>query len=197
MNWRWHYQFGIFCQIDAHPIIDRCSNVNFMVSPAFTEIRFFLFSLLENYFLAEISPTKSFYCMQFFKGLRLSVQLVFTSRNPRNPQYTYQYGVVCRPIFTALAIQFAIHFWREHSSLRKVKITNCSINLSVRLKTFIHGKNPIFEGGESTDEQQQQQRTAWRYSDKDTLEWPELGPIYTYTMMPGKHQTPYDKLNLR
>ena len=39
--------------------------------------------------------------------------------------------------------------------------------------------------------------TAWRYSDKDTLEWPELGPIYTCTMIPGEHQTPCDKLNLR
>ena len=39
--------------------------------------------------------------------------------------------------------------------------------------------------------------TAWRYSDKDALEWPELGPIYTCTMLPGEHQTPCDKLNLR
>ena len=39
--------------------------------------------------------------------------------------------------------------------------------------------------------------TAWRYIDKDSLEGPELGPIYTCTMTLGEHQTPSDKLGLK
>ena len=39
--------------------------------------------------------------------------------------------------------------------------------------------------------------TAWRYIDKDSLEWPELGPIYTCTMTIGERQTPSDKLGLK
>ena len=39
--------------------------------------------------------------------------------------------------------------------------------------------------------------TAWWYIDKDSLEWPELGPIYKCTMTLGEHQTPSDKLGLK
>ena len=63
----WRYQFGIFCQMDAQPVIDCFSSVNLMVSPAVHEIWFsFIFMPGKIFSGREIFPTKSLGCMGFF-----------------------------------------------------------------------------------------------------------------------------------
>ena len=63
----WRYQFGIFCQMDAQPVIDCVSSENLMVSPAVHEIWFsFIFMPGKIFSGREIFSTKTLGCMGFF-----------------------------------------------------------------------------------------------------------------------------------